>query len=71
MHSELHIGILVIGLAGVEESVGGASARLAVPQAFLEDTRIVVQIFFVFSTAKFSYYCTYGYTKIVDVGTLS
>ena len=43
MHSELHIGVLVIGLAGVEESLGGASARVAVPQAFLEDTRIAIQ----------------------------
>ena len=43
MHSELHIGVLVIGLAGVEESVGGVSARVAVPQAFLEDTMITIQ----------------------------
>ena len=43
LHSELHIGILVIGLAGVEESVGGVSARVAVPQALLEDTMITIQ----------------------------
>jgi hypothetical protein len=33
LHSELHIGVLVLGLVGVdsvEESVGGASARAAV-----------------------------------------
>jgi hypothetical protein len=46
MHSELHFGILVIGLAGVEESVGGASARVAVPQAFLEDTKIDIQFIY-------------------------